>query len=169
MKKENSYIISIVFLFLITFIIGSTIIQARREIYQIPSIEINGDFDNKGIYEYLQLYYSCYKNDPILRIEADKANSLEIYVAGNPSNSGQVDYIYYCNTNKKMGITFNHYREEQLIETYSIDKMIEKANVIAFQNIAINDEIEIIFVVNGKEYIDKIETNYYLSNGLIKK
>ncbi len=171
MKKENNYLISVFLLMFIISIMLSYFLMTSKEIKKIPTIDINGEYKSKEIYDILQLNYDTYINDSVLKTEIDSKKYVEVYIASKSQNSTEnIDYLYYCNDIKDAEVSFYLYRSGELIDSYTIERLKEKSGIISFKgvDIQLEDSLKVKINVNGKTSQEEILANFYYENGLIK-
>lgn len=171
MKKENNYLMSIFLLLFVISVIVNTLLMSSKNLSKISSIDIDGKFESKEIYDLLQLNYDTYRNDPILQVKINEKNYVEIYIASRTDDTDpQVDYLYYYNCDSKISISFNLYRMDKLIGSYTINNTNRRTGIISFnnENFELTDTITVIIDQKGSLAYETFTTNFYYANGLIK-
>lgn len=171
MKKDNNYVMSILLLLLILTVMINYLLMSSRKLDKISSLDIDGKFESKEIYDVLQLNYDTYRNDAIERVEINKNNYIEIYIASKTDSiNSQVDYLYYYESDDNITISFVLYRYDKVIASYTINEMTRRTGIINFNNANIErtDTINIIIDQKGSLACGTLKTNFYYDNGLIK-
>lgn len=171
MKKDNNYIMSILLLLFILTVMINYLLMSSRKLDKISSLDIDGRFESKEIYDILQLNYDTYRNDAIERVEINKKNFVEIYIASKTDSvNSQVDYLYYYESDDNISISFVLCRYDKVIASYTINEVNRRTGIISFNNanIELTDTINIVIDQKGSLAYGTLKTNFYYDNGLIK-
>lgn len=169
-KNNSSYLISILYLLLIISIMLSRFLATSQSLDKIPNLDIDGNYEQKEIYDVLQLNYDLYQNDAIFKMEINQQNFIEVYVATKSTNqTNKVDYLYYYHTDGPFQVTFTLYRDNKLINTFIVSDFDSKVGIITFSDFEIQttDVIKVKFTQNHKEKNGEFTPKYYYQDGMI--